>query len=204
VSLRNLGSVTGTNDVRGEIREFLTTRRAKISPEQAGLPHYGGVRWAAHDVKYYRSGVQPFPRYPPISKETPVEIQPKQPTAKGPAEWFTGDVWIDGIARGEEPSRVRVSAVRFTPSARTAWHSHAVGQTLYVTEGRGLQQSRGGDIAEIRPGDIVYTPADEWHWHGAAPDHFMTHLSITEAVPGDERPEADWGEHVTDDEYNNR
>jgi len=85
-----------------------------------------------------------------------VEMQAKQPTAKGPAEWFTGDVWIDSIARGEEPSRVRVSAVRFTPSARNAWHSHAVGQTLYVTEGRGLVQSRRGDIAEIRSGDIIY------------------------------------------------
>ena len=133
-----------------------------------------------------------------------MEIRPKQPTAKGPAEWFTGDVWIDGIVRGEEPSRVRVSAVRFTPAARTAWHSHAVGQTLYVTEGLGLVQSRGGDIAEIRAGDIVYTPADEWYWHGAAPGHYMTHLSITEAVPGDERPEVNWGEHVTDDEYNGR
>ena len=133
-----------------------------------------------------------------------MEFLAKQPTAKGPAEWFTGDVWIDGIARGEEPSRVRVSAVRFSPSARTAWHSHAVGQTLYVTEGRGLVQSRGSGIAEIRPGDIVYTPADEWHWHGAAPGHFMTHLSITEATPRGERPEPDWGEHVTDDEYSGR
>ena len=133
-----------------------------------------------------------------------MRIQPKQPTAKGPAEWFTGEVWIDGIVRGEEPSRVRVMAVRFTPSARTAWECHAVGQTLYVTEGRGLVQSRGCGIEEIRAGDIVYTPADEWHWHGAAPGHFMTHLSITEAVPGDERPEADWGEHVTDSEYNGR
>jgi quercetin dioxygenase-like cupin family protein len=131
-------------------------------------------------------------------------IQPKQPTAKGPAEWFTGDVYIDGITRGEEPSRVRVSTVRFTPSARTAWHSHAVGQTLYVTEGQGLHQSRGGDIEEIRAGDVIYTPADEWHWHGAAPDHFMIHLSITEAVAGDQRPEAEWGEHVTDAEYNAR
>ena len=78
-------------------------------------------------------------------------IQPKQPTAKGPAEWFTGDVWIDPIARGEEPSRVRVSAVQFTPGARTAWHSHAVGQTLYVTEGEGLVQSRGGAVDEIQP-----------------------------------------------------
>ena len=129
-------------------------------------------------------------------------IQPKPPTVKGPADWFTGDVWIDSIARGEPPSHVRVSAVRFTPSARTAWHSHAVGQTLYVTEGRGLVQSRGGEITEIRSGDIIWTPPDEWHWHGAAAGDFMTHLSITEAVADAERPDADWGDHVTDDEYN--
>ena len=130
--------------------------------------------------------------------------QRKQPTMKGPAENFTGDVYVDPIVRGTEPSRVRVSAVRFTPSARTAWHSHAVGQTLYVTEGRGLVQSRGGDIEEIRAGDVVYTPADEMHWHGAAPNHFMSHLSITEAVAGEERPEIVWREHVTDTEYNKR
>jgi quercetin dioxygenase-like cupin family protein len=132
-----------------------------------------------------------------------VEFPATQPTAKGPAEWFTGDVWIDAIARGEEPSRVRVSAVHFAPSARTAWHSHAVGQTLYVMEGTGLVQSRGGGIEEIRAGDIVHTPPGEWHWHGAAPGRFMAHLSITEAT-GDQRPEADWGEHVTDDEYGSR
>jgi quercetin dioxygenase-like cupin family protein len=132
-----------------------------------------------------------------------VEVMPAQPTAKGPAEWFTGDVWIDGIARGEEPSRVRVSAVRFTPSARTAWHSHALGQTPYVTEGHGLVQARSSGVVEIGAGDIISTPAGEWHWHGAAPDHFMTHLSITEAT-GDERPESDWAEHVTDDEYGGR
>jgi quercetin dioxygenase-like cupin family protein len=133
-----------------------------------------------------------------------VLIQPKPPTAKGPAESFTGDVWLDAIVRGEEPSRVRVSAVRFTPTARTAWHSHAVGQTLYVTEGRGLVQSRGGAVEEIRAGDIVRAAADEWHWHGAAPDHFMSHLSITEGVSGDAQPETDWGEHVTDEEYGSR
>ena len=127
-------------------------------------------------------------------------IQPKPPTATGPAEWFTGDVFLDPIAQGEEPSRVRRPV---HPGARTAWHAHAVGQTLYVTEGRGLVQSRGGTVEEIRAGDVVTTPPDEWHWHGAAPDHYMTHLSITEA-PGDGRSEADWGEHVTDAEYHNR
>ena len=131
-----------------------------------------------------------------------MQLQPKPSTAKGPADWFTGDVWMDAIVRGEGISRVRVSAVRFTPSARTAWHSHALGQTLYVTEGRGLAQSRGAGIQHIGAGDIIYTPPGEWHWHGAAPDHFMSHLSITEASPDDERPEPDWGEHVTDTEYN--
>jgi quercetin dioxygenase-like cupin family protein len=129
-----------------------------------------------------------------------VPVQPKPPTARGPAEWFTGDVFMDPIARGNEPSRVRVSAVRFTPGARTAWHAHAVGQTLYVTDGKGLVQSRGEAGEEIRAGDIVTTPPGEWHWHGAAPDHYMTHLSITEAT-GDERPEVDWGDHVSDEEY---
>jgi quercetin dioxygenase-like cupin family protein len=133
-----------------------------------------------------------------------VEIVSKQATVKGPGQWFTGDVWIDTIARGEAPSHIRVSAVRFAPSARTAWHSHALGQTLYVTDGEGLVQSRGGERVEVQAGDIVHTPADEWHWHGAAPDHFMAHLSMTEAVPGDERPEASWGDHVTDDEYHDR
>jgi len=132
-----------------------------------------------------------------------MEILAKQPTAKGPAEWFTGDVWIDAIARGEEPSRIRVSAVRFTPGARTAWHSHALGQTLQVTDGTGRVQSSGGEITEMRPGDVVYTPSDEWHWHGAAPGHFMTHLSITEGVGADEKPETEWGAHVTDAEYGN-
>jgi quercetin dioxygenase-like cupin family protein len=130
-----------------------------------------------------------------------VPVQPEQPTAKGPGDNFTGDVYLDAVTRGEEPSRVRVNLVRFTPSARTAWHSHAVAQTLYVTEGRGLHQSRGGAVEEIRAGDVVHAVADEWHWHGAAPDHFMAHLSITEAVPGDERPEVVWAEHVSDEEY---
>ncbi|MCM3920164.1 cupin domain-containing protein [Frankia sp. AiPs1] len=123
----------------------------------------------------------------------------KQPTTKGPAEVFTGDVWFDVVARGEEPSRVRVNTVRFAPCARTAWHSHAVGQTLYVTEGVGYVQARGGEVVVMRPGDVLYTPPGEEHWHGAAPDHFMTHIAIWEA-PAD-GPEVTWGSHVTDAEY---
>ena len=123
-----------------------------------------------------------------------MELKPKPPSMKGPDAWFTGDVWIDPIARGDPPSKLAVSAVRFTPGARTAWHSHSTGQTLFVTDGSGLVQPRGGDIVSIRAGDVVHAPAGEWHWHGADDDHFMTHLSITDGDPT-------WGEHVTDDEY---
>ena len=122
--------MTSRDDVRAEVRQFLTTRRAKLSPEQAGPARQLDLDSGP--------GARSNLRLRHLSKDPPVPIQPKQPTANGPAEWFTGDVWIDPIARGEAPSR--------------------------------------------------------------APDHFMSHLSITEAVPGDERPEANWGEHVTDDE----
>jgi quercetin dioxygenase-like cupin family protein len=87
-----------------------------------------------------------------------------------------------------------VIAVHFAPGARTAWHSHGLGQTLYVTEGEGLVQSRGSAIVTIRPGDVIHTAADEWHWHGGAAKHFMTHLSMTQG-------DVEWGEHVTDTEY---
>ncbi len=129
-----------------------------------------------------------------------MEIMPKQPTSKGAAESFTGDAWIDVIARGTEPSRVRVNRVRFAPGARTAWHAHTLGQTLHVIEGLGRAQARGGGVLEIRPGDTIHTPPGEWHWHGAAPDRFMSHLAIWEA-PGDGGRESEWGDQVTDEEY---
>ena len=130
-----------------------------------------------------------------------VEIRAKEPSVKGPAQMFTGDVWFDVIAAPQpEPSRMRVNAVHFAPCARTAWHSHAVGQTLHVTEGVGLIQARGGEVTEIRPGDTIYTPPGEWHWHGAAPDHFMTHLAMWEAPA--EGAESEWGDLVSDEEYN--
>jgi len=128
-----------------------------------------------------------------------MEILPKQPTVKAPAETFTGDAWFDVIARGQEPSRIRVSVVRFAPGARNAWHAHAMGQTLHVTEGLGLVQARGERIIEIRPGDTIHTAPREWHWHGAAPEHFMTHIAMWEAPA--EGPETEWGELVTDAEY---
>jgi quercetin dioxygenase-like cupin family protein len=123
-----------------------------------------------------------------------MERLPKQSTIKGPDEWFSGDVWIDPIVLGEPPSQLNIASVHFTPGAHTAWHSHEGGQTLYVTEGRGLVQSRDAEAHEIRSGDLVYTPDGEEHWHGASPDHLMTHLSITEGPPH-------WGDHVTEAEY---
>ena len=127
-----------------------------------------------------------------------MQILPQQPSAKGPSEWFTGDVYIDPIARGEEPSRIQVSAVHFTPGARSAWHAHGLGQTLYVIEGAGLIQARGEPVQRVRAGDIIQTPAGEEHWHGAAPDRFMTHISMTERAS--DRPDR-WGAHVSDAEY---
>jgi quercetin dioxygenase-like cupin family protein len=123
-----------------------------------------------------------------------MQINPKPPTTKGPNDWFTGDVWIDFITPPGQHSAMNAGVVHFTPGARTAWHAHDGGQTLYVTEGEGRVQSRGGPIVAIRAGDAVHTPSGEWHWHGAAPEHFMIHLSLTEGP-------ATWGEHVTDAEY---
>ena len=128
-----------------------------------------------------------------------MEILPEQPTSKGPAERFTGDAWFDLIVRGDDPSRVRASVVHFAPGARNAWHAHAVGQTFHVTEGIGLTQARGGELLEVRAGNTVHTPPGEWHWHGAAPDHFMTHITIYEAA--DDGAETEWGAQVTDMEY---
>jgi quercetin dioxygenase-like cupin family protein len=131
-------------------------------------------------------------------RQSTMQVVPRQPSFQGPDEWFTGDVFIDVIAQGHTPSRIQVVAVHFTPGARTAWHSHGLGQTLYVTEGLGRIPSRGDRLHEIRSGDVIYTPPGEEHWHGSAPDQFMTHISMTENDP--ERPDH-WGEHVTDAEY---
>ena len=123
-----------------------------------------------------------------------MEAHPKNQTVKGPAEWFTGDVFIDAVAQGHGATSTSVAFVHFTPGARTAWHSHSVGQTLYVTDGEGRVQSRGEHVVTIRPGDVVFTPGGEWHWHGAAHNHLMTHLAVSEG-------DVEWGDHVTDAQY---
>ena len=120
-------------------------------------------------------------------------------TTAGPREWFTGAVYIDTVATPSAASRLSASSVHFTPGARTAWHTHPHGQTIYVTEGVGRAQRRGGQIEVIRPGDRVFFEPGEEHWHGAAPNRFMTHLAMLEV--DDAGTSAIWGEHVTDDEY---
>jgi quercetin dioxygenase-like cupin family protein len=122
-----------------------------------------------------------------------VETQP------GPSDWFTGTVYLDQVAAPTGAARVTASSVHFTPGARTAWHTHPRGQTIYVTEGVGLAQRREGPIEVIRPGDRVFFDAGEEHWHGAAPTRFMTHLAILEV--DDEGGSATWLDHVSDEEY---
>ena len=129
-----------------------------------------------------------------------MDIEPKQPTLKGPAEWFTGDVYIDAIhVRKAEPSRVACACVHFAPGARTAWHSHAIGQTLYITEGIALLGTRDGKVIVARPGQVVYTPPGEEHWHGAAPSNFMAHIALYEGTADGDG--ATWLEHVADEHY---
>jgi quercetin dioxygenase-like cupin family protein len=120
-------------------------------------------------------------------------------TIPGSHDWFTGTVYVDTIATPAKPSRLGAAMVHFTPGARTAWHTHPFGQTIYVTEGVGLCQRQGGPIEVIRPGDRVHFEPDENHWHGATPNRFMTHLAMQEA--DDHGSPVTWGKHVTDEEY---
>jgi quercetin dioxygenase-like cupin family protein len=121
-----------------------------------------------------------------------------QPSAQGPEDWFTGTVRIDPLANPPDPARVSCAHVTFEPGARTAWHTHPLGQTLIVTSGCGRVQREGGQIEEIRPGDVVWFPPGEKHWHGAAPRTAMSHIAIQEKLNGS--PVA-WMEHVTDGQY---
>ena len=121
-----------------------------------------------------------------------------QPSNKGPADWFTGTVRIDPLFQAEAPGRVGGGHVTFEPGARTAWHTHPLGQTLSVTSGCGRVQLDGGPVQEIRPGDVVWIAPGERHWHGAAPNIAMTHIAIQEQLDG---KAVDWLAQVSDDEY---
>jgi len=123
-----------------------------------------------------------------------------QASAKGPADWFTGDVRIDHLFQAPAPARVAGASVTFEPGARTAWHIHPLGQTLIVTAGRGWVQREGGPVEEIRPGDVVWFPPGEKHWHGATSTTGMTHIAIQESLDG---KSVDWLEHVTEEQSRN-
>jgi quercetin dioxygenase-like cupin family protein len=120
-------------------------------------------------------------------------------TNPGPSEWFTGAVYIDPVAAPSGASRLSGNSVHFTPGARTAWHTHPNGQTIFVLEGIGLAQQRGGPVEVIRPGDRVFFEAGEEHWHGAAATRFMTHLALLDVDENGNN--ATWGDHVSDEEY---
>jgi quercetin dioxygenase-like cupin family protein len=121
-----------------------------------------------------------------------------QPSGKGPSEYFTGSVRVDPLFNAPSPARVVGASVTFEPGARTAWHSHPLGQNLIVTSGRGWAQRWGGPVEEIRPGDVVWFPPGEKHWHGATPTTAVTHLAIQEHLDG---KTADWMEQVSDEQY---
>src|SRR6266480_4393580 len=127
-----------------------------------------------------------------------IQIAGSQPSSKGPADWFTGTVRIDSPFKGTDPARVAGAIVTFEPGARTAWHTHPLGQTLIVTAGCGWVQRSGGPIEEIRPGDVVCIPPGEKHWHGATPTTSMTHIAIVEELDG---KVVDWMEKVSDEQY---
>ena len=140
-----------------------------------------------------REGAQP-------SKGETMEIKRSgsHPSNKGPAEYFTGDVRIERLFEAPDPARVRGASVTFEPGARTAWHTHPLGQTLIVTSGRGWAQRWGGPVEEIHPGDVIWFAPGEKHWHGATPTTAMTHIAIQEALNG---TAVDWLEPVSDGQY---
>ncbi len=137
---------------------------------------------------------------PTQQKDSNMEIKRNgsQPSGKGPADWFTGTVRIDPLFQAHAPARAAGASVTFEPGARTAWHTHPLGQTLIVTAGCGLAQRWGGPIEEIRPGDVVWFPPGERHWHGAAPATAMTHIAIQEQLDG---KVVDWLEQVSEEQY---
>lgn len=121
-----------------------------------------------------------------------------RPNRRPPAEWFTGTVWQEPIVEAPEPARLRAATVHFEPGARTNWHTHPLGQTLFVVSGFGRAQTLGGPIIELRPGDTVWIPPGEKHWHGAGPNTAMRHIAMHEALDG---VHVEWLEPVSDEDY---
>jgi quercetin dioxygenase-like cupin family protein len=132
-----------------------------------------------------------------------MNIEPKSPTTHGSGDWFTGEVYVDPLAAPKDgDQRMLVSRVRFAPGAHTAWHAHGRGQTLHITQGVALIGTRDGNVVRATPGQTIYTPPGEEHWHGATPDDFMEHLAMLETGDGSDATDG-WFEHVTDEDYRN-
>jgi quercetin dioxygenase-like cupin family protein len=156
----------------------------------------GGVTLAAAGP----AGAQEKLTVPAERRKGTMEIKRNgsQPSGRGPADYFTGAVRIDPLFQAPDPARARGASVTFEPGARTAWHTHPLGQTLMVTSGFGWAQAWGGPVEEIRPGDVVWFPPGEKHWHGATPTTAMTHIAIQEALDG---KVVAWMEQVSDEQY---
>jgi quercetin dioxygenase-like cupin family protein len=130
-----------------------------------------------------------------------IDLAGSRPTRRAPSEHFTGTVWQDPIIQAEAPARIVAARVTFEPGARTNWHIHPLGQTLYVLSGIGRFQTKGGPVHEIRPGDVIWIPPNEKHWHGGSPTNGMTHIAMQESLEGNY---SSWMEPVTDAEYSEK
>ena len=178
------------------IRFFPTPGEAEAWAGQGAADGTGG---AAGEGAARRKLGAPHARHPTLGGSTmQIHRNGSRPSQKGPATWFTGAVRIDPLNTAPAPARVAVASVTFEPGARTAWHTHPLGQTLVVTAGVGWTQCEGGPVVEIRAGDVIWCPPAHRHWHGATPTSAMTHIAIQEALDG---KMVEWMEHVTDEQY---
>jgi len=166
------------------------SRRSALVDVAAAIATFAGIRPAVGQTSTQTSQ--------PRTKNMDIKRSGSQPSRKGPAEWFTGSVRVDPLFQPPGPARVSGGHVTFEPGARTAWHTHPLGQTLLITSGLGWVQREDGPIEELRPGDIVWFPPGEKHWHGATPTTGMTHIAIQEAIDG---KNVDWMEKVSDEQY---
>jgi quercetin dioxygenase-like cupin family protein len=177
----------------GGVGRLPTKRPQQSSPLPRGTRAPGGARFGLPSIHARSAATQ-------LEDNADMDIKPlgATPSRRMGADSFTGTVWQDPIIEAPAPARIRGAWVRFEPKARTAWHTHPLGQTLIVTAGCGRTQREGGPIEEIRPGDVVWIAPKEKHWHGAAPTTAMTHIAIQEALDG---KAVDWMEKVGDEQY---
>jgi quercetin dioxygenase-like cupin family protein len=177
--------------------------RARISCAPRGMARPGLSLWVMRQIQSVRqrlAGVGPGCDHHDITRRRRMEIKASGsvPTRRQPKESFTGTVWQDPIIEAPAPARIRAGRVSFEPGARTAWHTHPLGQTLHVISGVGRVQAKGGPVREIKAGDTVWIPPNEKHWHGAGPNTGMIHIAMQESLDG---KHVEWMEYVSDEEY---